>query len=93
MLVGGRTYDFGLALRPNTSRITFSLDLRRVEDIDGIEFRYGLDIRPMDFLTFRSSYWNDKSFDIRFDINLGNIGFGTFQSFLPDKKLRVGVEI
>ena len=91
MLVGGRTYDFGLALRPNTSRITFSLDLRRVEDIDGIEFRYGLDIRPMDFLTFRSSYWNDKSFDIRFDINLGNIGFGTFQSFLPDKKLRVGV--
>ena len=33
------------------------------EDIDGIEFRYGLDIRPMDFLTFRSSYWNDKSFE------------------------------
>ena len=53
-LVGGRTYDFGIAIRPNTSRITFSLDLRKVEDAGGIGIRYGLDIRPIDFLTFLS---------------------------------------
>ena len=91
ILVGGRTYDFGIALRPNTSRITFSLDLRKVENTNGIEIRYGLDIRPMDFLTFRSGYWNDKNFDIRFGVNLGYMGLGAFRAFLPSKKLETGV--
>ena len=91
ILVGGRTYDFGIALRPNTSRITFSLDLRKVENTNGIEIRYGLDIRPMDFLTFRSGYWNDKNFDIRFGVNLGYMGLGAFHAFLPSKKLKTGV--
>ena len=91
ILVGGRTYDFGIALRPNTSRITFSLDLRKIENTNGIEIRYGLDIRPMDFLTFRSGYWNDKNFDIRFGVNLGYMGLGAFHAFLPSKKLKTSV--
>ena len=91
ILVGGRTYDFGIALRPNTSRITFSLDLRKVENTNGIEIRYGLDIRPMDFLTFRSGYWNDKNFDIRFGVNLGYMGLGAFHAFLPSKKLKLAL--
>ena len=90
-LVGGRTYDFGIAIRPNTSRITFSLDLRKVEDAGGIGIRYGLDIRPIDFLTFRTGYWNDKSFDIRFGVNLGYMGLGAFRAFSPNKKLKTGV--
>ena len=91
VLVDGRTYDFGIALRPNTSRITLSLDLRKTENVDGISIRYGLDIRPMDFLTFRSSYRNDKNFDVRFGFNLGYMGLGAFQAFLPNKKLKTRV--
>ena len=87
----GRTYDFGAALRPNTSRITFSLDARKVEEIDGIDFTYGLEVRPIDGVTLRGSLNEDSSFELRFGLYFGQVGLGTFNRFDDESEHAEGV--
>ena len=87
----GRTYDFGVALRPSTSHITFSIDARKVEDVDGLDFSYALEIRPIRGVTLRGNLNEDSSFDLRFGINIGHVGLGTFNRFNDDREHQEGV--
>ena len=76
-----RIYDMGIALRPGTWRTTFSFDVRKTQDIRELDLSYGLEIRPIRELILRGTYNSDKSYDIRFGINIGNFGFGTVNDF------------
>ncbi|MCZ6679239.1 MAG: signal peptide peptidase SppA [Candidatus Poribacteria bacterium] len=87
----GRTYDFGVAIRPSTSRITFSIDGRKVEDVDGLDFSYALEIRPIRGVTLRGNLNEGNSFDLRFGINIGQLGLGTYNRFDDDREHRDGV--
>ena len=87
----GRTYDFGVAIRPRTSWITFSVDGRKVEDVDGLHFSYALEIRPVRGVTLRGNLNEDNSFDLRFGINIGQVGLGTYNRFNDDQARQEGV--
>ena len=87
----GRTYDFGLAIRPSTSRITFSIDARKVEQVAGLDFNYGIELRPINGITLRGSLNNDHSFDLRFGINYGQVGSGTYNRFNTEGDHQDGV--
>ena len=87
----GRTYDLGIALRPGTWRTTFSIDMRKTQDVSEIDLSYAVEIRPIRELMLRSTYNSDSSFDIRFGINVGNFGIGTANYFDGNKKTSTGV--
>lgn len=87
----GRTYDIGFALRPGTWRTTFSVDMRKTQDVSDIDLSYGVEIRPIRELMLRGTYNSDKSFDVRFGINLGNFGIGNVNFFDEDSKTDTGV--
>lgn len=87
----GRTYDIGVALRPGTWRTTLSVDMRKMQDIPGLDFSYGVEIRPIRELMFRGSYNSDNSFDIRFGINIGNYGIGSANYYEESRKSNAGV--
>ncbi len=74
----GRTYDFGVAIRPSTSRVTLSIDARKVEKVKGVDFNFGVEIRPFRWVTLRGSVNDDSSFDIRFEINFRQFGLGMY---------------
>jgi protease-4 len=76
-----RIYDFGVALRPSTSRITFSIDARKVEGVKGLDFNYALEVRPIDGVMLRGRLNEDSSFDVRFGIAFGQVGMGTYNRF------------
>ena len=77
----GRTYDFGVAIRPSTSRVTLSVDARKVEKIKGLDFNFAVGIRPFRWMTLRGSVNDDSSFDIRFGINFRQFEFGMYNRF------------
>ena len=77
----GRTYDFGVAIRPSTSRITLSVDARKVEKIEGLDFNFAVEIRPFRWVTLRGSVNDDSSFDIRFGVNFRQFGLGMYNRF------------
>ena len=77
----GRTYDFGMAIRPSTSRITLSVDARKVEKVEGLDFNFAVEVRPFRWLTLRGSMNDDTSFDIRFGINFRQFGLGMSNRF------------
>ena len=87
----GRTYDFGFALRPGTWRTTLSVDMRKRQDISGLDFSYGVEIRPIREIMLRGTYNSDKSYDIRFGINLGNFGIGSVNYFDENSTSETGV--
>ena len=87
----GRIYDFGVALRPSTSRITFSVDARKVEDIDGVHFSCALEVRPIKGFTLRGNLNEDSSFDFHFGFNIGQMGLGTYNRFDDVGKHQEGV--
>ena len=80
----GRTYDVGVALRPGTWRATFSMDMQKTQGIKGVDFQYALELRPIRELMLRGTLNSDRSFDIRFGINIGNWGVGTDNRFDAD---------
>ena len=77
----GRTYDFGLAIRPSTSRITLSVDARKVEKIEGVDVNFAVEIRPLRWVTLRGSVNDNSSFDIRFGVNFRQFGLGMYNRF------------
>ena len=87
----GRTYDFGMAFRPGTWRATFSIDMQKTQGISGLDLTYGVEIRPIRELMLRSTYNSNNTFDIRFGINLGNIGIGTANNFDEKRNTNDGV--
>ena len=87
----GRTYDVGIALRPGTWRTTLSVDMRKVQEVPGLEFSYGVEVRPIRELMFRGTYKSDNSFDIRFGINIGNYGFGNANYYEESRKSNAAV--
>ncbi|MYI92881.1 signal peptide peptidase SppA, partial [Candidatus Poribacteria bacterium] len=87
----GRTYDIGFALRPGTWRTTLSVDMRKLQDVSGLDFSYGVEIRPIREIMLRGTYNSDKSYDIRFGINLGNFGIGSVNYFDENSTSDTGV--
>ena len=87
----GRTYDIGFALRPGTWRTTLSVDMRKLQDVSDLDFSYGVEIRPIRELMLRGTYNSDKSYDIRFGINLGNFGIGSVNYFDENSTSDTGV--
>ena len=77
----GRTYDFGVAIRPSTSRITFSVDARKVEKIKGLDFNFAVEVRPFRWMALRGSVNDDSSFDLRFGVNFRQFGVGVYNRF------------
>ena len=77
----GRTYDFGLAIRPSTSRITLSIDARRVEKVKGLDINFGVEVRPFRWMALRGSVNDDSSFDLRFGVNFRQFGLGMYNRF------------
>ena len=80
----GRAYDIGVALRPGTWRATFSFDMQKTQGIEGVDFQYALELRPIREVMLRGTLNSDRSFDIRFGINIGNWGVGTDNRFDAD---------
>ncbi len=87
----GRTYDFGVAIRPSTSRITLSIDARKVEKVDGLDFNFAVEVRPFRWVTLRGSLNDDSSFDIRFGINVRQFGIGMYNRFDENQEYRESV--
>ena len=87
----GRTYDIGIALRPGTWRAAFSVDMRKTQGLSDIEFGYGVELRPIRELMLRGTFNSDRSYDIRFGINIGNFGVGTSNNFDEDRNTNAGV--
>ncbi|MCG9126950.1 signal peptide peptidase SppA [Candidatus Poribacteria bacterium] len=87
----GRTYDLGVAFRPGTWRTTFSIDMQKTQGISGLDLSYGVEIRPIRELILRGTYYSNSTFDIRFGINLGNIGIGTANNFDENRNANDGV--
>lgn len=77
----GRTYDFGVAIRPSTSRVTLSVDARKIEKIKGVDFNLAVEVRPLRWIALRGSVNDDTSFDIRFAINFRQFGLGMYNRF------------
>ncbi len=77
----GRTYDFGMAIRPSTSRITLSIDARKVEKVEGLDFNFAVEMRPFRWVTLRASLNDDSSFDFRFGFNFRQFGLGMYNRF------------
>ena len=87
----GRTYDFGIAVRPSTSRITLSIDARKVEKIEGLDLNFAVEIRPFRWVTLRGSLNDDSSFDIRFGINFQQFGLGMYNRFDENQEYRESI--
>ena len=87
----GRSYTVGLALRPGTWRTTLSIDMQKTQGIEGIELHYAIEVRPIRELILRSTVNSDRSFDVRFGINIGNWGFGTGNTFDKNRESQFGV--
>jgi protease-4 len=87
----GRTYDFGIAIRPSTSRITLSIDARKVEKVEGLDFNFAVEVRPFRWVTLRGSVNDDSSFDLRFGINFRQLGLGMYNRFDENQEHRNSV--
>ena len=77
----GRTYDFGVAIRPSISRLTFSIDARKVEKVEGFDVNFAVEMRPFRWLTLRGSLNDDSSFDLCFGVNFRQFGTGIYNRF------------
>ncbi len=87
----GRTYDLGLAIRPGTWRTTLSIDMQKIQGVEGVDLRYALEVRPIRELMLRGTLNSDLSFDVRFGINIGNWGIGTGNTFNENREAQTGV--
>ena len=91
LLDKNRTYDFGLAIRPRTWRLTFSFDARKTENARGVDLDYAVELRPVQAMLLRASLNKNGSFDIRFGLTLGQVGLGTYNRFDDNQKHQDGL--
>jgi len=76
-----RKYDFSLALRPMTPRITISASGCKTEDVDDIDLNFSLRLEPFNGLIFRGNIDKDKNFDLMLKFTFSNIGLGSYNRF------------
>lgn len=86
-----RQYDFGIALRPGTERLTLSMDFRKQEEVEGWDFSWGMELRPVRSLFVRSRLHEDKSFDVHFGWNLAELGMSGYNTFDDNRDHQDGV--
>ncbi len=87
----GRTYELGMAIRPGTWRTTLSVDMHKTQGLKGVDFQYALELRPIRELMVRGTFNSNRSFDVRFGVNIGNWGVGTDNRFADNGDTQVGV--
>lgn len=86
-----RTYDFGLAIRPRTWRTTLSFDIRKTENVKGVDLDYAVELRPVQAVLVRASLDRYGAFDIRFGLTLGQAGLGSYNRFDDSRKHQDGL--
>jgi protease-4 len=94
-----RVYDLGIAFRPGTDRLTFSVDARHQSGVKGFDFNYAIEVQPVRGLLLRGSLnvehpdedGEDKNFNLLFGVNLGQIGFGTYNTFDKQRHHQDGI--
>ncbi|MBM3234910.1 signal peptide peptidase SppA [Candidatus Poribacteria bacterium] len=86
-----RVYDLGIAFRPGTDRLTFSVDARHQSGVKGFDFNYAIELQPVCGLLLRGSLNEDKNFNLLFGVNLGQIGLGTYNTFDKQRHHQDGV--
>ncbi len=91
LLDKNRTYDFGLAIRPRTWRATLSFDVRKTENVKGVDLDYAVEIRPVQAMLLRASLNRDGAFDLRFGLTLGQAGLGTYNRYDDSRKHQDGL--
>lgn len=91
LLDKNRTYDFGLAIRPRTWRVTLSFDARKTENVKGVDLDYAVELRPVQALLVRANINESGSFDFRFGLTLGHAGLGTYNRYDDDRKHQDGL--
>ena len=91
LLDKNRTYDFGLAIRPRTWRITFSFDARKTENARGVDLDYAVELRPVQAVLVRAGINESGKFDLRFGITLGHVGLGTYNRFDDNRNHQDGL--
>ncbi|MDE0041225.1 MAG: signal peptide peptidase SppA [Candidatus Poribacteria bacterium] len=91
LLDKNRTYDFGLAIRPRTWRVTLSFDARKTGNAKGVDLDYAVELRPMQAVLVRASLNKNGGFDIRFGLTLGQTGLGTYNRFNDNRKHQDGL--
>lgn len=85
LLDKNRTYDFGLAIRPRTWRVTLSFDARKTENAEVVDLDYAVELRPVQAVLVRASLNRSGGFDVRFGLTLGQTGLGTYSRFNDDQ--------
>ena len=91
LLDKNRSYDFGLAIRPRTWRVTLSFDARKTENAKGVDLDYSVELRPMQAVLVRASLNRHGAFDIRFGLTLGQTGLGTYNRFNDNREHQDGL--
>ena len=91
LLDKNRTYDFGLAIRPRTWRITFSFDARKTENARGVDLDYAVELRPAQAVLVRAGINESGKFDLRFGLTLGHVGLGTYNRFDDNRNHQDGL--
>lgn len=91
LLDKNRTYDFGLAIRPRTWRVTLSFDARKTENAKGVDLDYAVELRPVQAVLVRASLNKNGSFDLRFGLTLGQTGLGTYNRFNDNREHQDGL--
>ncbi len=83
-----RSYHLGVALRPLSDRITFSVDglLYEYQKIKDLKTRYRAEIEIWDGLILSGDIDNDGNLGINARINLPRAGFGSYHHFKKDNK-------
>ena len=91
LLDKNRTYDFGLAIRPRTWRVTLSFDARKTENAKGVDLDYAVELRPVQAALVRASLNRYGAFDIRFALTLGQAGLGSYNRFDDNREHQDGL--
>ena len=86
-----RVYDLGIAFRPGTSRFTFSVDARHQAGVKGLDFKYALEVQPIRGMLLRGILNENRNWELLFGINLGQVGFGTYNTFGEEKERQDGL--
>ncbi len=86
------SFDCGLAVRPIGDRLTLSIDasLSQKEKAKDAGIRYRAEAEPLDGFIIFGDIDNDGNFGIGGQINLSNLGLGTYNSVTKDYEFNQG---
>jgi len=87
------SYDFGLALRPLTDRVTLSADAfwKEKDKFEDFKLRYKAEIEPLDGFVFSGDVDNDGNYGFNVRVNFPQTALGSYHYFNKDNELIQGV--